>query len=114
MNIVIIGATGGIGKCLSVKLSKNNSLFLGSRNSDNISELINSEDIGSSVSGSSIDVTSFNQIEDFLNQANDYLGSIDTIINCAGSLILKPAHLTSEEELEKTFIVNVFSCLGLL
>ena len=47
MNIVIIGATGGIGKCLSVELSKNNSLFLGSRNSDNISKLINSEDIGS-------------------------------------------------------------------
>ena len=114
MNIVIIGATGGIGKCLSVELSKNNSLFLGSRNSDNISKLINSEDIGSSVSGCSVDVTSFNQIENFVNQANDYLGSIDTIINCAGSLILKPAHLTSEEELEKTFKVNVFSCLGLL
>ena len=63
MNIVIIGATGGIGKCLSVELSKNNSLFLGSRNSDNISKLINSEDIGSSVSGCSVDVTSFNQIE---------------------------------------------------
>jgi len=114
MNIVIIGATGGIGKCLSIELSKNNSLFLGSRNSDSISELINSEDTGSSVSGSSVDVTSFSQIENFLNQANDYLGSIDTIINCAGSLILKPAHLTSEEELEKTFKVNVFSCLGLL
>ena len=27
---------------------------------------------------------------------------------------MKPAHLTSEEELEKTFKVNVFSCLGLL
>ena len=31
MNIVILGATGGIGSCLAENLSNDNNLFIGSR-----------------------------------------------------------------------------------
>ena len=31
MNIVILGATGGIGQCLSKELSIKNNIFIGSR-----------------------------------------------------------------------------------
>ena len=40
MNIVILGATGGIGKVLSNNLSSNHDLYLGSRNKNNLDELI--------------------------------------------------------------------------
>ena len=114
MNIVILGSTGGIGKCLSNSLSLDNNLFLGSRTVDKVNSLVSGINCNNLVSGDSVDATSFDEINIFLEKANDFLGSIDCIINCTGSLLLKPAHLTTEDELDNTFKVNVFSCFGIL
>ena len=114
MNIVILGATGGIGQCLSKELSIKNNIFLGSRKIDKVNTLIRNLDNMNAISGDSVDATSFEQIEIFLEKANNFLGSIDSIINCTGSLLLKPAHLTTENELNDTFKINVFSCFGIL
>ena len=53
-------------------------------------------------SGAHLDVMEFENFNDFFEDAVRHLGSIDAIINCIGSLILKPAHLTSEDELLET------------
>ena len=121
MNIVILGATGGIGKVLSNNLSLNHDLYLGSRNKDNLDELIlditqeslykeNSHSIG----GSEVDGSEFDSLKEFFQTANDSLGSIDCVINCIGSLLLKPAHLTTESDLDNVFKTNVYSCFGIL
>ena len=114
MNIVILGATGGIGSCLSKNLSIDHNLFLGSRQMDKVDSLVNEIKTSNLVSGHTVDATSFDEIDTFLEKANDSMGSIDSIINCTGSLILKPAHLTTEDELDNTFKVNVYSCFGIL
>ena len=121
MNIIILGATGGIGKSLSHELSKNHNLFLGSRNQDNIEQLIcdiNQQSIydnnHNSIGGCSVDASNFNSIEDFINTAQKFLISIDCIISCVGSLLLKPAHLTTEVDLDNVFKTNVYSCFGIL
>ena len=119
MNIVLFGATGGIGNCLSVDLSSNHSLFIGSRNKSQVDKLVSdikSMNINSSnlINGCSVDATSFESVSDFLNNSNEFLGSIDCIINCVGSLLLKPAHLTSEEEFNDVIRTNVFSCFSIL
>lgn len=113
MNIVLLGATGGIGRCLSLNLSEKHNLFLGSRNKNEIINLVKTIN-NPHVFGDKIDATLFDSIEYFLDNANDYLGSIDCIINCIGSLLLKPPHLTTEIDLENIFRTNVFSCFGLL
>ena len=121
MNIVILGATGGIGKVLSNNLSSNHDLYLGSRNKNNLDELIlditqesvykeNSHSIG----GSEVDGSEFDSVKEFFQMANDSLGSIDCVINCIGSLLLKPAHLTTESDLDNVFKTNVYSCFGVL
>ena len=115
MNIVIFGATGGIGRCLTKNLSNEHKLFIGSRNPDNVDKLIRTMTINNKESilyGTTVDVDSFDSIDSFLLEANAYLGSIDCIINCVGSLLLKPAHTTSRNELEDVFKTNVFSCFG--
>ena len=116
MNIIIIGATGGIGNCLSHDLSTNHNLYIGSKNQEKVDTLINDINVKSNhnVSGSKLEASDFESIKEFLFNANNYLGSIDCIINCVGSLLLKPAHTTSEEELENIFKTNVFSCFGIL
>tara|TARA_Y100000994_G_scaffold1920_1_gene2118 strand:- start:624 stop:1358 length:735 start_codon:yes stop_codon:yes gene_type:complete len=116
MNIIIIGATGGIGNCLSHDLSTSHNLYIGSKNQEKVDTLINDINVKSNhnVSGSKLEASDFESIKEFLLNANNYLGSIDCIINCVGSLLLKPAHTTSEEELENIFKTNVFSCFGIL
>ncbi len=121
MNIVVFGATGGIGKCLSYELSKSHNLFLGSRNHSQIFDLVfdinqnlSSSQSNESVCGMEVDATNFESVEAFLDKSKIFLGSIDCIINCVGSLLLKPAHITTEEELENVFRTNVFSCFGIL
>jgi NAD(P)-dependent dehydrogenase (short-subunit alcohol dehydrogenase family) len=118
MNIVVLGATGGIGAKLSLSLSEDNNLFLGSRDQQKFLNLqdeikynqINSKKIG----GSQVDVTDFDSIKNFIDESNNFLGSIDCIINCVGSLLLKPAHATSLDDLNNVFSTNLFSCFGVL
>ena len=118
MNIVIFGATGGIGKSLSYELSKKHNLFLGSRYKSKIDKQVldmsRSVKFNKSINGSDVDVSNFDSIEKFINESNDFLGSIDIVINCTGSLLLKPAHLINEEDIENIYRVNVFSCYGIL
>lgn len=113
MNIVILGATGGIGKCLSHELIKKNNLFLGARKKEKIDELL-SEFKSNSISGSALDASNFESVKHFLDESNNFLQSIDCIINCVGSLLLKPAHLTNEEELDNLFKINVFSSFSII
>ena len=114
MNIVIIGAAGGIGSALSNHFSENHNLFLGSRDEVKLSNLKDSINSNNHCDFSTVDVTSFDSIETFISSAHNYLGSIDCIINCSGSLLLKPAHITSENDLDQIFKTNVYSCFGIM
>lgn len=120
MNIVLLGATGGIGKCLSKELLISHNLFIGSRYKKNIEILINeintdnNDNLVNTINGDIVDASNFESVSSFLNKANEHLGSIDCIINCVGSLLLKPAHLTSEEEFDNVLRTNVFSCFSIL
>ena len=40
------------------------------------------------------------------------LGGLDAIVNCAGSLLLKPAHLTTTAEWQATLAANLSSAFG--
>ena len=115
MNIIIFGATGGIGSALTDELLIDNNLFLGSRSEDKISETIKSKrKLGHNLDGLALDMNSFESINLFIKEAHEFLGSIDAIINCVGSLLLKPSHLLSEEEIYNVFKVNVFSCFAIM
>ena len=118
MNIVLLGATGGIGRKLSSGLAEDNNLFFGSRELDKVvqlkSDIENNQVNFKNLGGSQVDVTDFDSIKIFLDESNNFLGSIDCIINCVGSLLLKPAHATSIDDLNNVFSTNLFSCFGIL
>ena len=44
--------------------------------------------------------------------AAESLGGLDGIVNCAGSLLLKPAHLTTTAEWQATLAANLSSAFG--
>lgn len=53
------------------------------------------------------DLTDFDAVDDAVNAAVEALGGLTGIVNCSGTMLLKPAHLTSRDEYEQSWHGNV-------
>ena len=93
MNIVVIGSTGGIGSCLISELSTSHNLYLGYRNNQKFLDLKNKINSKNLLDGDLINIDEFDSFKDFFEKANQFLGSIDCIINCVGSLYYLNLHI---------------------
>jgi len=101
---VIVGATGGIGRALATELKqKGKNLHLIARKEEGLSEL--AEELGAS--SAVCDASNFSALEQNFKSLQDNGLQISSIANCAGSVLLKPAHLTSEQEFEKIISENL-------
>lgn len=101
---VVIGATGGIGSEVCRRLANDGAqLVLGARTERDLDTL------ASEVGGASfpLDATEFEEVQNIVDFATDEYGQIDGIINTVGSILLKPAHLTSIEEYRETVALNL-------
>ena len=95
MKYFLIGATGGIGAATARRLvSKGAEVILAGRSLEKLIPLATELSAAHVV----VDAAGF----DALDAAVQGAGAIDGIINCAGSLLLKPAHLTTEREYRET------------
>jgi NAD(P)-dependent dehydrogenase (short-subunit alcohol dehydrogenase family) len=56
-----------------------------------------------------IDGTSYETVNNAIGRAVERFGRLDGVVNCIGSLLLKPAHLTTEADWETTISVNLTS-----
>lgn len=91
MRVFLIGATGGIGSATARRLAAGGAeVILAARNEDRLRKL--SGEI--SARHVTVDAADFDALDRVIADA----APIDGLVNCAGSLLLKPAHLTSEEE----------------
>jgi len=101
---LVIGATGGVGTDLTARLLKRGArLVLAGRNQETLS-------LAADAAGASYmlcDVTSLDQIQQCVQDARKKFGRLDGVANCAGSILLKPAHLTSEDEWSSMLAVNL-------
>jgi NAD(P)-dependent dehydrogenase (short-subunit alcohol dehydrogenase family) len=97
---VIIGAAGGIGSALArlLRQREGEPILLG-RSAGRLAPL--AEELGATSL-----VVDASKIEE-LEQAVLSLGAIQGIVNCAGSILLKPAHLVSEAEWRQTIDTNL-------
>ena len=101
---VVIGATGGIGSATARLLaSRGYQLLLVSHNEEKLQKLAGELDMPYFVA----DATQFDQVELAAKQAKESLGRVDSMINAVGSLILKPAHITSQKDFDQTIALNV-------
>lgn len=106
---VILGAYGGIGSELARRLkSKDARLLLAGRNPDKLSALAKELHAEHAL----VDATVSSQVEAAVARATEVFGQVDGIANCFGSLLLKPAHLTTDEELESTLAINLKSAFA--
>jgi NADP-dependent 3-hydroxy acid dehydrogenase YdfG len=86
-NIIITGATSGIGKLLTEKLLSEgaNVAFCG-RSEQKMSHLVESlKDVSGNYYYQSFDATQYQHISDFINKSISKLGDIEFLVNCAGA-----------------------------
>lgn len=100
MRVFLIGAAGGIGSALARRLhADGHEVILAGRTEASPASL------GAELSAEHIvvDATGF----DALDQAVQRFGPVNAVVNCAGSLLLKPAHLTTQEEWRATIDLSL-------
>lgn len=106
---VVLGATGGIGSALSRRLAASDArLLLAARDVGKLEELAAS--LGAECR--SVDATRFEQVEACVARAVELFGRVDGVANCVGSVLLKPAHLTKEDEFNDTLALNLGSAFA--
>ena len=101
---VLLGATGGIGSAVAHQLADDGArLVLGARTKDDVQALAG-ETGGDAVP---LDATNFDEVQGIVDHATDTYGRIDGIANFVGSILLKPAHLTSIDEYREQIRLNL-------
>ena len=108
---LIVGASGGIGSALSRRLAKAGArLSLAARTPEPLHGLAH-ETGGIAIR---LDATQSAEVDGAVAQAVARYGRLDGIAHCVGSLTLKPAHATTDEEWDRTLTANLSSAFYVL
>lgn len=101
---LIIGAYGGIGRALSAHLSEQGArLLLAGREAEPLEELADQLDQDLIEA----DAADFEQVEACFERADQLFDGPDGVVNCAGNLMLKPAHRTDFDDYMRTVHTNL-------
>jgi len=100
---VLLGATGGIGSAVAHRLADDAHLVLGARTESEVQAL--ADDTGGDAFP--LDATEFSEVQSIVEHATDTYGRLDGIVNFVGSILLKPAHLTSVDEYREQVRLNL-------
>jgi len=108
--IAILGAYGGIGSALAHQLiAKGQTVVLGGRDQQKLASLAAELDS----SGIQVDGRDFDQVDQFLSGAAEK-GQLTGVVNCAGSVLLKPAHLTTRAEFDDVIETNLTTAFAVV
>lgn len=90
-NYLVIAASSGIGQAVTSQLrARGDKVFTTARGSDTITP------------DAVLDARDFAAVESVFEQAITAMGTLDGVVNCAGSLLLKSAGMTSQEQYQAT------------
>lgn len=106
---VILGAGGGIGSATARLLAERGARLIVAGRSPERLAAIAGETGGTPVS---LDATDTSAVAAAVEQAVTDFGQVDGIANCVGSLLLKPAHITSDDEWDETIATNLRSAFA--
>ena len=107
--IAILGATGTIGSVLARRLVREGqSVLLVGRNEEKLSAL--GQELAQPFV--TVELMGSQQLEQALEAAADVQGGLHGMVNCIGSLLLKPAHATTDEDFRRVIETNLFSAFA--
>jgi 3-oxoacyl-[acyl-carrier protein] reductase len=107
--IAIVGATGTIGRTLARRLAaEGRSLLLVGRSLEKLEPLARELAQPYAV----VDFAGSQPFEEALQRAVDSTGNLAGIVHCVGSILLKPAHATSDDEFRRVIETNLFTAFA--
>ena len=107
--IAILGATGTIGSVLARRLVRHgHQVLLVGRSEQTLRSL--SEELGQP--SVTVDLTSSQPLEEALRAAAAAQGGLHAVVNCIGSMLLKPAHTTTDDEFRQVVETNLFTAFA--
>lgn len=108
---LILGANGGIGSASARLLrAAGGQVMLAGRNEAALAKLAAELDCP----WAGVDARSIEQVEQCVQSARQQFGGLDGVANCVGSVVLKPAHLTTAAEWDETLAVNLTSAFAVV
>ena len=109
--VFVIGAAGGIGKALCRRLSTRRvKLVLAGRDASKLDAL--AEEVGGETRP--LDARDLDAVKNAIADAVERHGRLDGAVNLAGSILLKPAHMTSSEEWDDVLSTNLRTSFALV
>lgn len=109
--ILITGATGGIGGATARRLhAEGFPLFLSGRNEEKLKELGRELD----APWCAADVTKEEEVSKLYEEALSQGDTLHGVVHAVGSMILKPAHITSSEDFRTAIDLNLTSAFFML
>lgn len=105
--IIIGGISGGIGSALAKKLVKDGHTVIGFARNEERLDALQSEH--ANIETHVCDATDSAAMKSCFDKINSSQDQIDAYVHAIGSIFLKPAHLTSDEDWSKTLQTNLSS-----
>ena len=106
---VVLGASGDIGSSVARRLAAGGSkVILAARPSEHLDTLADELDAPKR----ELDATNVAEVAACFKEAAEQFEALAGAVNCVGSVLLKPAHLTSEDEWHDTIATNLTSAFA--
>jgi NAD(P)-dependent dehydrogenase (short-subunit alcohol dehydrogenase family) len=107
--VFILGGAGGIGSALAKSVvSAGGRVFLAGRDAGKLAAV--AAELGAA--HASVDAADPDSVDACVDRAAEALGGLTGIACCAGSLLLKPAHLTTTADWQATLATNLTTAFG--
>lgn len=107
--VAILGSNGTIGSAIARRLVRTgHGVLLVGRNEEKLAVL--AEELNQPFA--TVNFTNSSELEDALKQDADLNGAFTGLVNCIGSVLLKPAHSTSDDEFRQTLETNMFTAFA--
>lgn len=104
---LVIGAAGGIGTALCRRLAARGAvLHLAARHRGPLDALADSLRLNGNATTHEVDAADFGAMDALIKSITD-AGDLHGVVNLAGSILLKPAHLTSPEDFAEHIQLNI-------
>ena len=108
---IIVGGGGSIGSAVARKLAaRGGKLMVAGRKAERLERI--AAETGAEVFP--LDARDSAAVEAMMASVQTSHGRVDGVVNCAGSILLKPAHLISDQEFADTVALNLTTAFNVL
>jgi 3-oxoacyl-[acyl-carrier protein] reductase len=109
--VVVVGGAGGIGSAVARRLAARGChLILASRNAERLQTVATE----TQAKPYPLDARDSAALDAMMDSVIRHHGRVDGVVNCAGSILLKPAHLITDEEFADTMATNLTTAFNLV